>query len=72
MKKTSVDWLIEKISTIDSVYLGEDGVIDHLLQTVRKMHREEVEEAYEAGFYDDMEDGKDFDTKYYTRNFETP
>ena len=78
--QTSVDWLAEQLhdNAIKALVKREITLQkfrqkrDEILKTARKMHREEVEGAYEAGFYDDMEDGKDFDTKYYTRTFETP
>lgn len=65
--QTSIDWLIEKLSTIDSHHLCEDGILDLIFNNARKMHREEVEEAYKAGYYE-----VDYYNDYYTKTFETP
>ena len=48
------------------------------LVTARKMHREEVEEAYDKGYDDGQDDangdGAFYDNKenYYSQNFQTP
>lgn len=82
-KQTSVDWLAEQLHKYYNDELnemGEDHIthgmkhllkhMDKKLQTARQMHREEVEEAYEAGF--SACDFYGFSPEYYNQTFETP
>ena len=77
MKQSSIDFLAEKHDKLVRWMEGDAKAepysftdFSNDLNTAREMHRQEIEKAYEAGFYDDMEDGKKFDTKYYTKKFQ--
>lgn len=75
MKKTSVDWLAEQHEKLMNKYVDVMLIKDsryhdlkkELLQTARKMHREEVEGAVSVGRNTHIK-AKD----YYTQTFETP
>lgn len=76
-KQTSVDWLAEQIKSISEIntigkleYDYFINQVDSILQTARKMHREEVEEAYDTGIDDENKGWHNL--TYYTDNFQTP
>jgi hypothetical protein len=50
-KQSSIDWLTEKISyqTSNGEVITYHKNIADLIQQAKAMHREEIEEAYEAG-----------------------
>jgi hypothetical protein len=63
MKKTAVEWLVEKLSysTSDGTIISHHFIINKLVEQAKEMEKEQMESAYLAG--------ESKDKQYYNETF---
>jgi hypothetical protein len=65
-KQTAVEWLFEKLPTIDKY----DPYYADIFQQAKAMEKEQIEAAYRAGYTDCSLDRFSDCEKYYTSTYE--
>jgi hypothetical protein len=65
MKKTAVEWLVEKLSysTSDGTIISHHFIINKLVEQAKEMEKEQMESAYLAG--------ESKDKQYYNETFKS-
>jgi len=54
-KQSSVDYLINELNRIQELYYGQSIIPIEVITKAKAMHKEEIEEAFANGVYDEYE-----------------